>query len=77
MDSRKRIIQMEAEKYTTLVTNFIIELETTRLQKLARLNTGDAVRENIAKHMQEQVVSTFTIKTFTELQPALNWLKSV
>jgi hypothetical protein len=76
MDSRKRIIQIEAEKYTALMTDFVIELETTRLQKLARLHTGDIMRENIAQKMQEQIASSFTIKTFTAPEPALDWLKS-
>jgi hypothetical protein len=77
MDSRKRIIQVDPEKYTALMTDFVLELGGTRLQKLARLHTSDTTRENIAKQMQEQIATTFIIKTFPAVGPAHEWLKAV
>ncbi len=76
MDSRKRIIQIEEEKYTALMTEFIKELQTTRLQRLARLHTGNINRNNIAKTMQEQVALTFLMKTFADTEQAITWLKA-
>ena len=76
MDSRKRIIQIETERYTAIMAEYIRELESTRLQKLARLSTGNTDRENLAKTMQEQVITAFQMKTFTDMEQALTWLKA-
>jgi hypothetical protein len=75
MDSRKRIVQIEEEKYTALMREFVLGLQTTRLEKLARLHTGNPSRENIAKTLQAEV-SHFVMATFTEKEPALTWLKN-
>ncbi|GEO04341.1 hypothetical protein AAE02nite_20050 [Adhaeribacter aerolatus] len=75
MDSRKRVIQIETERYATIMAEYIRELESTRLQKLARLRTGNTDRENLAKTMQEQVVTAFQMKTFTDMEQALTWLQ--
>ena len=77
MDSRNRIIQVEQEKYAALLTNFLDELQATRLQKLARLHTGNSTRENLVKTMQQQIDYSFQIKTFTDKDQALKWLKEV
>ncbi|MGV3587018.1 MAG: hypothetical protein ACO1OF_08465 [Adhaeribacter sp.] len=76
MDSRKRIIQIDNERYTAIMAEYIRELESTRLQKLARLHTGNTDRENLARNMQEQVITAFEMKTFTDLEHALTWLKA-
>ncbi|MDB5263473.1 MAG: hypothetical protein JWQ14_2756 [Adhaeribacter sp.] len=76
MDSRKRIVQIENDRYAAIMSAFMQELETTRLQKLARLQTGNTDRENLAKTMQAQFIRTFQMKTFPEMDQALDWLKS-
>ena len=76
MDSRKRIIQIENERYATIMTAYVRELESTRLQKLARLQTGNTDRESLARTMQDQVITAFQMKTFTDLEPALTWLQA-
>ena len=74
MDSRKRIVQIENERYAIIMADFMREIETTRLQKLARLRTGNTDRENLAKAMQEQFITSFQMKTFAEKEQALDWL---
>lgn len=76
MDSRKRIVQIEEEKYAALMAAFMHELQTTRLQRLARLHTGNTVRENLARTIQDQLISTFVMKTFMDKEQALAWLKA-
>ena len=76
MDSRKRIVQIENERYAIIMADFMQEIETTRLQKLARLRTGNTDRENLAKAMQEQFITSFQMKTFAEKEQALDWLKA-
>lgn len=75
MDSRKRIVQIEEEKYAALMREFMLALQNTRLQKLARLHTGITSRENIAKALQEASQFPFTLTTFTTKEQALLWLK--
>lgn len=74
MDSRKRIIQIEEDKYAALLADFLNDLKTTRLQKLARLHTGNNTRENLVKTMQQQVNYGFLLKTFTDKDQAIEWL---
>ena len=76
MDSRKRIVQIENERYTIIMSEFMQELQSTRLQKLARLNTGNTDRENLAKAMQAHINAAFQMKTFADKEQALEWLKS-
>lgn len=75
IDSRNRIVQMDNDQYTAAMTTFMRELEATRLQKLARLNTNHTNREHLARTMQEQVITKFQMRTFNEPEQALAWLE--
>ncbi|WP_242920356.1 hypothetical protein [Pontibacter liquoris] len=74
MDSRKRILVVDEAQYMHLLSDFIRGLQTTRLQKLARLQTGNPSREHVMKQVNQQEVRTFEVKTFMDEHQAVNWL---
>ncbi len=76
MDSRKRILQIDSDTYRALMIDFAHELNSTRLQKFARMRSGVASREDIATYIQDHVAATFSFKTFADKELALEWLKS-
>lgn len=76
MDSRKRVLVIDELEYTSIISGFAQALQTTRLQKMARLHTGITARESLAKAINEQMVPTYTLRTFTSQDQALEWLTS-
>lgn len=74
MDSRKRILVMEEAEYAALMTDFTKALQTTRLQKLARLYTGIPAREDLALSVSAQIISSYTLRTFPNQEQAVAWL---
>jgi hypothetical protein len=76
MDSRKRILAMEEAEYASLMTDFMKALQTTRLQRFARLSTGIPAREDLAQVLNAQTIFTFNFRTFPSNDKAIEWLTS-
>lgn len=76
MDSRKRVLVIDELEYASIMSEFTRALQTTRLQKMARLYTGITARENLVKAINEQMAPTYTLRTFTSHDQALEWLTS-
>jgi len=75
MDSRKRVLVIDDLEYADLMTNFRKALQATNLRKLARLNTGIAGRETLARSFDTQTDSSYVMRTFTNFEQAIEWLK--
>ena len=76
MDSRKRLLKIDPASYKALMTDFGMELNSTRLQKFARMRSDVTTREDLALFIQEQVATNFTLHTFNDKDKALEWLKA-
>ncbi|MCJ8164589.1 hypothetical protein MKJ04_06995 [Pontibacter sp. E15-1] len=74
MNSRNRVMVIDEMAYALLMTDFMKALLLTRLQKLARINTGIDSRESLVQYFDTQLVTTFTLKTFSCIETALEWL---
>ena len=77
MDSRKRVLVIDDLEYAAIMSEFTRALQTTHLQKMARLYTGTPSREDLAKAIIEQMATTFTLRTFTSQAEAMEWLTSI
>ncbi|GAA4425466.1 hypothetical protein GCM10023188_06440 [Pontibacter saemangeumensis] len=74
MDSRKRVLVIDPLEYVSLMSEFTRALQTTRLQKLARIYTGISSREDLVQAINLQMSPTYTLRTFPSHDQALAWL---
>ena len=76
VDARKTEVEVTEESYASLLAEFSRHLMATRLQKLARIVTASAVRENVVRSVYDQQKLSIDFRSFTELAPAVEWLKA-
>ncbi len=74
MDSRKRILLMDEQRYGDMMSGFAKELHATRLLKLARIQTNIAMRESIVQILDTQIISGYAFRTFLNIDEAMAWL---
>jgi len=75
-DSTKSIVTMPDEEYNAVLKQLALDLLSTRLEKFARLTTGQGYREEAVANGVTVVGDQFAIQNFEALPEALEWLKS-
>ena len=75
-DSTKSIVTLPDAEYNSIVEQLTRDLMTTRLQKFARLTTGQGNREQAASKAAEALAGFFEVRNFSNLEEALEWLSS-
>jgi len=76
IDSRKAVISISPEDYAAVLARLASGLMATRLQKLARLTTGNSEREDQVKDAAALAKDTFVVRSFGNTADAMEWLKS-
>ena len=78
LDFTKTSINISQEDYRVVMNQFARDLMTTRLQKLARIATMDAERENrvesYARQVKEETKSAIAFLNFPSRAAATDWL---
>lgn len=77
IDSSKANIDLDGDDYKELLKEFGMNIMSTRLQKLARVLTADKNRERQVEQAKQEIGLTVELKSFTDREEALNWLKSI
>ncbi|WP_276497087.1 hypothetical protein [Pontibacter litorisediminis] len=75
-DSRNSDLTLPEQEYEAIVAQFAEELCGTRLQKFARLTTGQPPREKAAQKAAEHVKDRFEVRGFYTLEEAMAWLNA-
>ncbi|WP_114777431.1 hypothetical protein [Botryobacter ruber] len=75
VDSRKAVIGVSKEEYTTIASGFIKELSGTRIQKVARLESNNKVKEAQVKEISP-LITAIAFQNFSDFNEALRWLDS-
>lgn len=75
-DSRSSALTLPAQEYGAIVDEFAKDLSTTRLQKFARLTTGQGYREKAAEKAAEDMKDKIMVRSFYTMEEALAWLSS-
>jgi hypothetical protein len=78
LDSSKSVIEIDANAYKAISTRFAMDLMRTRLKKIARLQTTDAIREEksgkIATELKQELNLPIQFKNFDNPAEAMDWL---
>ncbi|MFD2246360.1 hypothetical protein [Pontibacter ruber] len=79
-DSSKSLVDVSAEDYLKILGQLALGLTNSRLQKLARLVSADAMRENRIERFlldtKVQLPLPYTIQNFSSRAVAVDWLLS-
>ncbi|GGK64971.1 hypothetical protein ACD591_01730 [Rufibacter glacialis] len=75
IDSSRASLEIPGDEYKEVLMEFGKNLMNTRLEKLARISTPNAMRENKVTEAQQDVHFTISLRTFTEKKEAISWLK--
>ena len=76
VNASRSVIDMDTKDYTALITNFSKDLKSTRLQKVARVESASSSRERMVQKIIEEVQPVSFYRTFLDEQSAVEWLKS-
>ena len=81
IDSRtSSVADISKEEYHNVLLGFAKRLMTTRLEKMARIETADRSRENVVTLTADEAVNNLGIQyefqNFTDENTALRWLTS-
>ena len=79
VDSRtSSVADVSQEEYHNVLFGFAKKLMTTRLEKMARIETADRSRENVVTQTADEAVNNLGIQyefqNFTDEKTALRWL---
>ncbi|GHA65499.1 hypothetical protein [Pontibacter akesuensis] len=78
LDSSNSIIEVEDSAYKSVTSKFATDLMATRLQKIARVVTSDAKREErsarLATELKQEMNMPVEFKNFTTRKDAMHWL---
>ncbi|WP_345168849.1 hypothetical protein [Nibribacter koreensis] len=78
LDASKTVIKSSIEENRSLTLELASHLSKTRLQKVARIQPVDPVREKQAQaninHIQEKGLLSYQLGTFATEQEAMEWL---
>jgi hypothetical protein len=75
IDSSKASLEIPPDEYKDVLKEFAYNLMRTRLEKLARILTPNAMREDKVEETQKEVSFTVALRTFSDKADALSWLK--
>jgi tRNA nucleotidyltransferase (CCA-adding enzyme) len=76
LDARQTNIWVDESSYACIISEFYQNLMTTRVQKIARLINPDSIREKVVYRLLNTMSLSVEVQRFTEVDAALNWLKS-
>lgn len=74
LDSSKTKIGVSETEYLAVVGQFQADLMKTRLQRIARIISGDSEREKKVEKMKEENQSAIQLESFSSKTEALEWL---
>ncbi|WP_157433442.1 hypothetical protein [Adhaeribacter aquaticus] len=74
VDASKSVVDIGDPEYKGVMTEFIYNIMQTRLQKLARIETGNVTREKRIGELKEATKPTFSYQGFTNKEAAKEWL---
>lgn len=75
-DTRYKMVDISDSEYKKIILKFALGLETSRLQKLARIVTESTLRERTITEVKQEVQLTIPLKNFFNKKEAVNWLIS-
>ena len=73
-DSTRSVVTLPPAEYGAIVDQLTRDLMATRLQKFARLTTGQGMREQAAGKAGETGVGVIQVRNFNDREEALRWL---
>ena len=73
-DTRQSKVTVPMDEYANVINLLALQLATTRLQKFAKLNTGNADREAVSTNAAALVVGSIAFRSFDEISEAIAWL---
>jgi hypothetical protein len=80
IDSSKTRAGLTYEAYKTLMTELGLKLANTRLQRIARVEAQDQMREQLVQQFSKEVAGmlqfNIPFRNFTKLTDARDWLRS-
>lgn len=75
IDSRNTVVNISKEQYSEIAADFAKEMiTTTRLEKVARIQSIDVMREEQVKGMSKNYQTPIAFKTFASEIEAVLWL---
>ncbi|MCJ8163318.1 hypothetical protein MKJ04_00580 [Pontibacter sp. E15-1] len=80
LDSSNSIVDVEEQAYRAISMKFAMDLMGTRLKKIARVGTADAVREEkaakLSAELTQELNPTMVSQSFSSQAEAMAWLLS-
>lgn len=80
LDSSNSVIEVDDEAYKSIAAKFAMNLMGTRLERLARVGTADAVREEksakVSADVRQELTLPMEFRNFTSRGEAMDWLLS-
>ncbi|MBC3541411.1 hypothetical protein ACFSC6_15350 [Rufibacter sediminis] len=67
--------EVQEEAFVPVISEFVKNLCSTRVQKIARVTSSSFFREHVVKKVFKESPSSIQFQSFTEVEPALEWLK--
>ena len=75
IDARSTVVSVGQEEYAAISSAFGQQLLSTRLEKLARLESSSPTREAQVREITRNNTSPISFKSFASREEAYNWLK--
>lgn len=75
-DSTKSVVTLDPAEYEMILDQFTKDLMDTRLERFARLTTGQGFREYAAGKVAEALQGICNVQNFNDKDEAINWLGS-
>ncbi|WP_210465210.1 hypothetical protein [Rufibacter roseolus] len=74
-DARETRVDVQEEVFAPVITQFVLDLATTRVQKVARVSSTSVFREHVVRKVFNNNVLPIQFESFSEIEPAIEWLK--
>ncbi|WP_345169469.1 hypothetical protein [Nibribacter koreensis] len=73
-DARGTQVEVQEETFAPIISHFVKSLATTRVQKIARVASSNLFKEHVVKRVFNDTKLLIQFQSFTELEPAVDWL---
>ncbi|WP_210489217.1 hypothetical protein [Rufibacter aurantiacus] len=74
-DARETRVDVQEEVFAPVLTQFVLDLAATRVQKVARVSSTSVFREHVVRKVFNNNVLPIQFESFSEIEPAIEWLK--
>ncbi len=74
-DARETQVDVREEVFAPIISQFVQDLATTRVQKVARVISSSVFREHVVRKVFNNNVLPIQFESFSEMEPAVEWLK--